>query len=114
MGSWLIKKSVEKQYVNGVFLDESASTNFTAEDYIEFKSDGKGIYSEIGDTDPFTYTIVDEGKKITVKYDGFYNDLETYDIKTLNSTDLIIYTESTYTNNGATDKYTEELTLKRK
>ena len=113
VGKWGITKTVDVPYVGTAKGPAETVITFTAEDYIDFKSDGTATYSEVGDTDPATYTINAETKKLTVKFTGTTQTV-VYDIKTLNATDLVLYDEEILVQGGITYKFTTETSFKKK
>lgn len=113
VGKWALTKEVEIEYENGVKVEEDIETTFQSEDYIEFKSDGKVVFSEVGDTDNGTYSLSSDGKKLTITFsENSVSDI--FDIKTLSSTDLVIYTEYTELHQGINYKETLEYSFKKK
>lgn len=110
LGKWYLKKRVTNNFVNGVSSGENISSNFTIKDYTEFKTDGIGLNGDDGQEYPFTYKLTNEGKNLTFTEDG---DTDSYTISTITDTELILYMESVYNQDGIVNKYTEELTLKR-
>lgn len=107
LGKWYFKTVVEKEIESGVTTYEETEDDFTTADFIEFKSDGKvtstqGGYSFVG-----TYKINENSRLILIDEDG---DTEEYEIKKLNSTELVLYMEDI---DSPTAKETFEMTLRK-
>ena len=113
VGKWGTTKSVNINYTGTIKGSTETETTFTAEDYIEFKSDGTTILSEDGDTDAGTYTFNNDTQKLSIKFTGD-DESVVFDIKTLTTTDLVLYTEEIDVEGSTTYKYTSEVSFKRK
>ena len=113
VGKWGIVKTVEVDYVGTAKGPTETETTFSANDFVEFKSDGTAIFSEEGDTDAATYTVNTDTKKMSVKLNGTSTSIQM-DIRTLNSTDLVLYAEESTSQGGITYKFTIETSFKKK
>jgi major membrane immunogen (membrane-anchored lipoprotein) len=99
-GTWQIKSEIYNEHTNGT--DNIDTTLGTANTTIEFRNDGK-VYSDFfGQKDTASYTVVGD-TQITI------DSVNTYDIKTLTSNSLILYSKEL---DGA-DYYEETLSLIR-
>jgi len=86
VGKWQKTKEVETEYNSGgTKQGENTNSTFTAEDYVEYKSNGQCVVNE-GISLTLTYQV--SGSKITYKYGSFAYGEET--IKTVNSTELVL------------------------
>ena len=111
VGKRFFKKNYEVVTRNGQ-KTETTDTNFGNEDYLEFKKDGTGKYSEVGDTDNFTYKIT--GNNIlTLYYDGDDAAEEPVEITLLNSTDFVILYKGSEIYEGITKIWNTETTFKK-
>lgn len=111
VGKWFLKSEVNKMYINGQQQGEAdIETDFGTSDYVEFKSDGKGVYSEEGDTDDFTYQINNDATELTIVIDG---ETEKQKISKLTDSELVLLNESSETMQGTTFKYSFESTYKK-
>ncbi|MNY41052.1 hypothetical protein D3C86_1758360 [compost metagenome] len=86
---------------------EETETGFTAADFFEFKSDGKIINSILGDSYKGTYEIKANNRLLITDEDG---DVEDFEIKKLNSSELVIYIEDI---DGPNSKETYEYTFRK-
>ena len=109
VGKWFVKKLYFVRYEGSVKKEEETETDFGNSDYYEFKADGTGTFSEVGDTDPLTYTVA--GDVITITD----NPGESFSlkIKSLAANDAVLVEESTETNQGITYRNVMEITLKK-
>ncbi len=110
VGKWFFTKDAVKSYRNGVITKDTVYTPSSSNN-IEFKVDGRGDLWD-SDTVSFTYTLQNEGKKLTINYPE--NDKMEYDIKLLNNNELVLYDERVETQNSVSYKYTHESTYIRK
>lgn len=109
VGKWLVKKIYEVEYENDIKKREDTDTDFGNQDFFEFKADGTGLFSEVGDTDPLTYKVT--GDVITITDSpGESFDLK---IKSLSGNDLVLVDEATETDQGITYRYVTEITFKK-
>jgi hypothetical protein len=117
-GKWAATKEQWKDYVNNQLVDEGTDTDFDADDWvIEFKSNGTYVEYEDGEVEEEgTYSLQNDGKKLVKKSnDDDDNDEDVYTVKTLTSSDLVLYSEETYVENGNQNhKYIEEFSFKKK
>ncbi len=80
---WQLQSWVENDHISGT--DHITTITGNANDYIDFRTDGK-VYSSIsGNMDVATYSLTGSDTKILI--DG----TDTYDIKTLTSNSFILY-----------------------
>lgn len=80
---WQLQSLVENDHISGT--DHITTITGNANDYIDFRTDGK-VYSSIsGNTDVATYSLTSSDTKILI--DG----IDTYDIKSLTSNSFILY-----------------------
>lgn len=107
VGKWFVKQTVEKEIESGVTTFEETETNFTAADFFEFKSDGSLVNSIQGDAYRGTYEVKASNRLVMTDEDG---DTEDFEIKKLNSSELIIYIEDI---DGPNAKETFEVTLRK-
>lgn len=108
-GKWMIKKTYEVYYIDNVKDDEETETDYGSSDYLEFKADGTGLYSEEGDTDPFTYKV--NGKTITIAEGP--NEKHDITIKSLIGNDAVLVEEYSETYQGKVHKTVVETTVKK-
>lgn len=107
LGKWMVKQEVEKEIENGKVISEDTDTDFDADDYMEFNNNGKGITSYDGRTNDFTYQITENNRLIVTDN---HNEVEDFEIKKLNSNELIIYGED---EDGPNAIETYEITLRK-
>ena len=107
IGKWFVKQTVEKEIVNGAVTFEETETNYNDTDYFEFKSDGKVNTSFDGYQSNGTYQIKSNNRLVLIDEDG---GTEDYEIKKLNSTELVIYIED---EDGPNAKETYEVTFRK-
>ena len=109
VGKWFIIKDVESNFINDVKKEEHTDDEFTAEDYYEFKSNGTGVFSEVGDSDSFTYKVT--GTTITITENP--NESYELEIKNLNGNDAIFIKEFIENFEGVDYKTITEMTVKK-
>lgn len=69
-GKWKMEKTVIKVYENGELSLDETETEFSNEDYYDFKPDGNlEIYTD-GETDNAAYSVNEEGNKVTITAEG--------------------------------------------
>ena len=107
IGKWFVKKTVEKEIENGATTSEETETNYNEADYFEFKSDGQFNMSLDGYQYSGQYQVKSNNHLVLSDEDG---DLEDYEIKKLNSTELVIYMED---EDGPNAKETYEITFRK-
>lgn len=111
IGKWFMKSRVNKDFTNGELKSENTKTNFTSQDFIEFKDGGVVILGEGELVETATYRLSNDKKMLTlIEKDG---GEDSYVIKTLNATDMVLYAEYTENEDGIIYKDTEEISLKR-
>ncbi|TCD02801.1 lipocalin family protein [Pedobacter psychroterrae] len=108
-GKWFTKKIVEVNYVNNVKKEEHTDTDFGNNDFFEFKADGTGIFSEIGDTDPFTYKVT--GDILTITY--MPGESLDFKIKSLIGNDAVFVNEFSEIFENVNYKTVTEITVKK-
>ncbi len=65
-GKWKMEKTTIKVYENGELSLDETETEFSDEDYYDFKPDGNlEIYTN-GETDNAPYSVNEEGNKVTI------------------------------------------------
>lgn len=107
IGKWYPTSSVDTEYLNGKLISQETDTDFGNE-FTEFRSNGTAVDY---DGDGYTYKIT--GSKLIMREDGDDDD-EVYEIKKINSKELVIFSENTYEDGADKYKYTSELTLIKK
>lgn len=107
IGKWYPTSSIETEYLNGKMISQETETDFD-NGFTEFRSNGTAVDD---DGDEYTYKIT--GSKLTMRENGDDDD-EVYDIKKINSSELVIFGESTYENGADKYRYTSEITFKKK
>ncbi len=107
VGKWFVKKTVEKEIENGVTTSEETETNYNESDYFEFKSDGKVDTSFDGYQSSGVYQVKSNNRLAFTDEDG---DVEDYEIKKLNSSELVLYLED---EDGPNAKETFEVTFRK-
>ena len=90
IGKWFVKKTIEKEIVNGVTISEDTDTNFGTDYYFEFTKDGKMIENIDGDQYPATYQVKDNNR-VAITFQG--EDAHDYEIRKLNSSEMVLYVE---------------------
>jgi hypothetical protein len=112
VGKWAVTKEVSHHYINGQLESSETDTDFDANDWVlEFKADGKYNDFEDGELEEEgTYSLQNDGKKLVITVP---QDVDEYTVKSLSSTDLVLYSEWTVEAGGQTHKYTEESTFKK-
>lgn len=110
IGKWQKVSTASKTYLNGGLTDQNTDTDYDATDIIEFRSNGTAV--DDNGKDEYTYTVT--GSKLTMKEVGHDDEELVYEIKKINSSDLVIYGEETYLDGTNNYKYTSEVTLKKK
>lgn len=108
VGKWKIEKTILTVYVNDKIDNSSGETrtNYTANDYYEFKSDGTVTANVDGSTDSGNYTVDEKSNKITI-------DNDEYSIKEISKSTLTIGYDETYTENGQKARIVADLYLKK-
>lgn len=109
VGKWYMQSSWEKEYKNGVLVDQQSSTQPSQTVSYEFRSNGTGLDNH---GDQFNYKII--GTKLTVTYPDDDDDTEVQDIKKLTSSEMVLTGEDSWDNEGDITKYTWEGTFKKK
>lgn len=104
LGKWFAKSYSTATYTNGVKTDSSLETEFTDNDYVEFRSDGTATDGE----DTFTYSV--NGNTITTTSQG--ETLES-EITTLSGSTLGLTIDVTETYEGQRFRYVIETTYRR-
>lgn len=104
LAKWQIQTYVENDHWAGA--DHIKNSTGGSNDYVDFKTDGKVYTSAFGYRDTTAYTVSGDTKIIMTPTTGTPS---TYDIKTLNSSTLILYSKEIY---GA-DFLEETITLKK-
>jgi major membrane immunogen (membrane-anchored lipoprotein) len=99
-GTWQVKSEIYNEHINGA--DHIDTTLGTSNTTIEFRNDGKVYSNFFGQKDTAAYTLVGD-TQITI------DSVNTYDIKTLTSNSLVLYTKEL----DGTDYYEETLSLMR-
>lgn len=107
VGKWFVKQIIEKEIVNGVTVDEDTDTDFGADYYFEFTTDGKMIENINGDQYPGTYQVK-ENNRVAIAFQG--EEPDDYEIRKLNSTEMVLYVED---EDGPNAKETHEITLRK-
>lgn len=90
IGNWYVKKTVEKEIVNGKTISDDTDTDFGDDYYFEFTADGKMIEHIDGDQYPGTYQLK-ENNHIAITFQG--EEPDDYEIRKLNSSEMVLYTE---------------------
>jgi hypothetical protein len=108
LGKWYPVSSINTDYLNGKVTNRETSTDYSPNEYTEFKSNGTAFDY---DGDEYTYKI--SGSTLTMREKGDDDD-EVFEIKKITSSELVIYSESTDEQGTDKYKYTQELTLKKK
>lgn len=90
VGKWFVKKTVEKEIVNGVTISEDTDTDFGTDYYFEFTSDGKMIENIDGDQYPGTYQVKDNNH-VAITFQG--EESHDFEIRKLNSSEMVLYVE---------------------
>ncbi|RYZ98415.1 MAG: hypothetical protein EOP47_19395 [Sphingobacteriaceae bacterium] len=113
IGKWYTQKTVTKVYVGGSSTPStSTEENFSANDWYEFRANG--TYSSSGrpaGEQSATYSVNSSANTITLKTST--GDV-TGVIKTLTTSNLALYTESTYLGDKATLDVTFARTVKER
>ena len=111
IGKWYIKKTYEKEFVNGVKLQDETRTDYGIDDFFEFKKNGDATNNDKDDF--FTYVIVDNKLKLYDKDDPADPDPEyEYTIITLTKDDLVLL--EGMDDGAGVNSYTQEFTMKKK
>jgi hypothetical protein len=116
VGKWGLTSWSYLEYENNVKIDEDIETDFSSDDYWEFKPDGSVTLSETGaGIEQGNYTFTDDGKKLTLtaSLNGITISLP-YTVKTLTSTDMTLHHEFTSTESGKSYREVNEVTFKKK
>jgi hypothetical protein len=100
-GKWTLETMATNDHYAGA--DHQYIDHGTAADIFDFRNDGKIYFHMMGSHDTIPYSLQGE-TKITI------NNTETYDIKTLSTTSLVIYKRDPF---NSTDYYEETITWKR-
>ncbi len=110
IGTWTLIKTETNDYENGVlkFTDNEVET---AENSSEFKNDGTLTILDKNGVENSRYTITNNGKSLNVTNEGKTN---TFEIRAIISTDLVLYREDISIINGITRKFTSLLSFRRK
>lgn len=115
VGKWYESKYEWHDIEAGV--EDKGSETYTKNDktYDEYKSDGSLIENYDGGRSIKEYSIIENGKKLKVVYKEDFNadgkiaddEIETkiFDIKTLNSTTLVLHLEVSFTQEGKNYTY---------
>ena len=97
LGKWHLQTILTHDHIAGA--DHTSTYTGTANDYVDFRSDGK-VYSNVqGQPDTSFYALTGD-TKLEI-FSTNYSD--SYDVKTLTSSTFVVYVKTSYNNN-----YSEE------
>jgi hypothetical protein len=93
-GKWILKKQILQQYSNGVKYTDTTVTTFNG-DYIQFNTDGTGLFGENNDQIDFKWNILDRVVTVTKRVSNDLTLVTPYKILTLNKSEfVVIYDQS--------------------
>ncbi|WP_316818115.1 lipocalin family protein [Pedobacter nyackensis] len=107
VGKWYVKQTIEKEIVNGVVISEETETDFDTDYYFEFTKEGKMIENISGDKYTGSYQVKGNNRVAITFQDEEPDD---YEIRKLNSTEMILYIED---EDGPNSKETIEITFRK-
>lgn len=107
VGKWFLKQLVEKEIRSGQTIYDDTETDFGTDDYIDVKSDGSFYSTLNGDGETAKYEVKSDNILSVTYVSG---SVEDYQIKKLNSSELVLYMEDI---DGPNDKETIEYTFRK-
>jgi hypothetical protein len=116
VGTWVSASRLQHEYLDGILMNTPKAQDITEEYTLEFKSDGS--WHSIDRTGNYkgTYTLTENGGVLNAKFlDEELGEVnEKYEIRVLNSIELVYYIEHIRTVDGKVNKGTTLTTFKRR